>query len=113
MLDYLEKGPAPSAPQDIMEFSGGTWSNNGSYYCTKHFTYAFEDVTCLDALRVNNTNNTCPDTWPEEVSCDIYLETPYSGEGWENRKNCSANDDLGYKVCKGLESQGFTVYDDR
>ena len=94
--------------QSIVELSGGKWK--GNVYCTKHFYYAFEgpDIT---AYRLNDPN--C-DTSPalDKVLYYLWIDVPSYGY-WANVKECDAFTDTGYRVCKGLEGQGFTTSDER
>ncbi len=111
ILEALENGIGNSSiPQDIMELSGGQWSNNGNGYCTKYFYYDLGDSTCLDAFRCTPKTDCsgCENTY----DYDIYMETPHNGDNWD-QKNCYAKTDVAYKICKGLEGQGFQAYDER
>ena len=112
IMEYLAVGSTESSPaKDIMELSGGFWNADGWGYCSKNFFYTFDDVTCMDAIRCtpNSTCTACQTT----QEYDIYRSTPYDGEGWENGNICTAYTDVGYKICKSLEGQGFTVEDGR
>lgn len=112
VLDYLERGADDgSGPTDIMEFSGGTWDENGSFYCTKHFVYELDDNTGARAYRTNSIPDDC--SIPSSSSYELWLSSPSDGEGWQDSNLCSANDDLGYKICQSLTAQGFRVNDDR
>jgi prepilin-type N-terminal cleavage/methylation domain-containing protein len=110
IMDYLNSN-APSSPKDIIELGGGFWNAEGTAYCTKNFRYTFDDYTCMDAWRCKPNNDCTACQTPEEY--DIYKSTPFDGEGWENRNSCEGYTDMGYKICKSLEGQGFTPYDAR
>jgi len=112
IVDYLEKGSnEASAPQDILEFSGGEWAESLEAFCTKNFNYDFGDETWLSADRILNASGICPLIGSTPYA--LVLQTPFAGEGWENGKYCYAFDNLGYKVCKSLGSQGFKLEDER
>lgn len=116
ILDFAQNGPdgTNSAwPTDIMELSGGIWSASGDAYCTNRFYYLLDDASEVQAYRGTPTSN-CSDV--ENYEYQITLGTPYQtlgAEGWENLKFCNAYTDLGLKICKNLEGQGFTVSDNR
>lgn len=112
ILRYLEDPNAPFSAEDILEFQGGEWIE-GDRYWTDKFHYDFSDfsngVVAMRGTCERNGNNT---------SCnDLYLlslGTPQMGEeNWETKKDCETYTDIGYKICKGLESQGFRMYDSR
>ena len=110
-MDYMETGgvcpdSGCNIGEDIMELSGGEWNEGGTEYCTKHFLYTHDDGTFVSAVRTK----TCG---ADDQDYELYMGTPWEGEGWEERKDCSAFTDLGYKICQGLAGQGFNVYDDR
>ena len=104
ILDHLQNGNTASLPKDIMELSGGEWEDDWSY-STKNFYYS-DDATTVSATRCKNSS--C-----SETEYNITLYTPFNGEGWGNQKQCTADSDLGYKICKGLEGQGYEVTDNR
>ncbi len=113
VLDYFEKGGEDaSAAIDIMEFSGGTWDENGEYYCTKNFVYDFGDATGARAYRTNSIPDDCS-SLSGSPSYELWMSSPFDGEDWQDSNLCSANDDLGYKICQSLTAQGFRVNDDR
>ena len=108
LCDLENPGDTPSA--DTLELSGGTWKGSDTYV-TKYFLYDLSDFT-MGIIAVRCPNGDCNNT-----SYEIQLGTPQAeedqGEGFRNYKSCKAYDDLGYKVCKGLEPQGFTLEDAR
>ena len=104
-------GTSSITPQDIMELSGGEWGGGGNFYCTDKWVYAFDDRTIVDAYRVSTPPSACND-YPSNSPYDIYLGTSVCG-GDINMKNCDAYTDLGYRTCKTLEAQGFSVHDYR
>lgn len=112
-LDYLENGSVnPSPIQDIAELSGGKWDNDKIHYCTNKFFYDLEDATIVHAQRCSPESD-CSGGCSGEIDYQLDLATPFDGDGWEQSKSCLAFTDLGYKICKSLEGQGFTVYDER
>ncbi len=111
IMEAMENGVGNASDAiNIMELSGGKWGDTGGTYCTNHFFYYFEDITCLDAYRC--TPKADCSGCKNGYEYDIYLETPHNGENW-NAKTCAATTDVAYKVCKGLEGQGFETYDER
>jgi len=105
ILDHLQNGDNSSLPRDIMELSGGSWEDDGWAYRAKYFRYS-DDVSTVTAERCLTSD--CSET---DYMIDLY--TPYNGTTWESTKVCIANTDVGYKICKGLEGQGFTTSDNR
>lgn len=108
-IDYLETGGVLSAAKtakDIMEFSGGKWLEEGggeNVYCTKNFVYAYDEGV-IRAVRVKNCDTST-------IEYDLSETNAYGGtSSW---KDCNAFTDLGYKICKGMESQGYTLIDQR
>ena len=111
ILQDLEAPNEPFSVEDILELQGGYWRNHA--YHTKNFYYDFSDFT----NGVTAQRGTCT-TSGSSIYCDdlylISLGTPQMGEeDWKTRKICEAYTDIGYKICKGLEGQGFTSYDAR
>lgn len=94
----------------IAGLSGGRWSNDGYSYCTKDFFYEFAPPD-LYAHRSNNIAADCS-TFTGEPLYFINIQIP-PDSGWENYRHCVARTDIGYKVCKGFEGQGFTTDDER
>lgn len=111
-VEYLEKSGNDSdvaAWKDITELTGGTWDSNEEFYCTKHFMYTLIDHDHSEACRCSPAANcACSD-----CEYQIFQPNPYWGENWKNEQQCSTTTDLGYKICKSLESQGFTLNDQR
>lgn len=112
IMEYLAVGSTESSPaKDIMELSGGFWNADGWGYCTKNFFYTFDDSTYVSVKRCDSKSDCsgCQSSTQYEIS----RLTPYDSEGWENGNSCTAYTDVGYKICKSLEGQGFTPYDER
>ena len=110
VLDFLEHGAEnPSNPPDIMEFSSGEWSENGALYCTSNFVYVLDDCGVVDASRINKNNTSCDEINYDNYSYYIQLGTPFGNSS----NTCFAADDVGYKICKSLASQGFEIDDQR
>ena len=116
-LHYMTYGTADSLPraQDIMELSGGRWSDDGHRYCTKNFIYEMEDQTYISAhrCRIKQACDTCQSFHTVDQDYELYVETMHSGETWQDHDQCQAYTDKGYKVCKSLEGPGFAAYDYR
>ena len=93
-------------PKDIVAWSNGTWNEHGDFFCTKNFLYAFEfpDIT---AFRSNNIETDCSNSSNDLYGIDLGFPE-YGGA-----VHCYAYTDIGYKVCKSLESQGFELIDER
>ena len=98
--------------EDFIELSGGKWGNNGKYYCTNKFMYYFDDWTFIEADRCSTPKADCS-TCQGTVDYAISTLTPFNGGNWQEAKGCTAFTDLGYKICKGLEGQGFETDDER
>ena len=111
VLDYLSDSSNSSVAKDIMELSGVFWNADGCVYCTKNFFYTFDDSTNVSVKRCDSKSDCsgCQSSTQYEIS----RLTPYDSEGWENGNSCTAYTDVGYKICKSLEGQGFTPYDER
>ena len=97
------------AVQDYLELNGGEWEDSQSYQ-TKNFYYDF-----AGALGASNNKNINPDYSVGYISGDGNF---FGLSGLiENIKNderfCEAYTDLGYKICKSLESQGWLLFDIR
>ncbi len=89
--------------QDYLELTGGEWSDSGSGYITKNFSYEF-DIQ-IAASRIIDGQ-------------EIYVLIEEDGMGWDFLvkpfpKVCSTNTDLGYKMCKSVESLGYELDDRR
>ena len=100
-----DDGPYPA--KDFVELSGGQWESSGNYYCTKNFFYEFAHPDII-AYRIQSLAADCISSTTGSYGIGIEVP-PY--EGWENYKVCDAYDDVGYKVCQGLKSQGYSVDD--
>ena len=84
--------------QDYLELSGGEWDKNVSEYETKHFIYQFdEQIVVIHAKR----------------DYEFSLGGDWESTIKEENKNCTAFTDLGYKICKSLEGQGYELADNR
>lgn len=92
--------------KEVMDWSNGTWSANGHLFCTKRFVYefAFPDIY---AFRFDNIEADCSGSTNDLY----YIDFGFPKEGGDVA--CSAYSDIGYKICKGLEAQGFTLRDER
>ncbi len=95
-----------TAPKDVVELSGGKWYQQ--LYCTKYFTYEFA-MPEIYAMRSNNIDTNCG---VHNLLYQIIIDTPPDTD-WETWRECDAYTDIGYKVCKSLESQGFETDDRR
>ena len=111
-IDSLESGGNSTItnPSDIMELSGGEWSEDGTQYCTKNFRYVMEYPHLLAVVRCtpNNDCSNCLQNWHYELAYVLP-----QGLGWwdPNEKVCIPNSDVGSKICKSLESQGYYISD--
>ena len=95
-------------PKDFIDLSGGAWSNHEvNQYCTKHFIYS------IDANGV--VVDKCQENFVCEQGCnyDYFLNVYLELAGGEEEKTCVSGTDLGYKICKSLESQGYNLRDER
>ncbi len=94
---------------DFVEFTGGTWNDTG--YQTKNWYYETGDVAmimayrCLDAECDANTEGSIP------YSLSMY--TILQGETEDGKRECSAFNDVGYKICKSMQPAGWTLIDER
>ncbi len=112
-VEYLQTGGNDSEAalwKDIAEVTGGTWNSNGEQYCTKYFMYTLMDHDHATAQRCS-TDATCTNCTNHQYSID--QTNPYWSDDWRDDQECRAITDVGYKICKGLESNGFTVVDQR
>jgi len=104
-MNSLEGGGTLSGlGRDIMELSGGEWSEEGEEYCTKNFLYIHDDPYDMRIVRTKNCN---------EALSEYTLYTSFASSHQIDYKHCRAYTDLGYKICKGLESQKFQLQDER
>jgi len=116
IVDHLQTGGIGGTSfKDILELTGGNWAEGNSIYATDKFVYDISDNTNpIQANRCtpNNTHNNCTNGTLQYV---LSLGQPYveSDKPWDKIQECAAYTDLGYKVCKGLEGQGFEVTDAR
>ena len=112
IMDYLANSNSPSAPEDIIELNGGFWREDKSAYCTENFMYILVDPTTIDAWRCK-PNSSCTDC-QTTFHYDIYVSTPFEdATDYVNYKECEVYSDVGYKVCKSLEGQGYNIRDAR
>ena len=88
--------------QDYLELSGGEWGSI-SQYETKHFAYDFDNQIIVDSKK--------GDYGISLGSAGSYTELMKIFSS--GNKNCTAFTDLGYKICKSLEGQGYELYDNR
>ena len=93
-------------PKDILGWTNGTWNQSEGFFCTKNFRYdlAYPD---LYATRSNNIAADCSSDSGRLYSIDYGF--PQRG----GDVTCFAYTDVGYTICKGLESQGFELNDER
>ena len=107
-LLFLANGEDPGniSPKEVMDWSNGTWSADEHFFCTKRFLYevAHPDIY---AYRSDNIEADC-----SGFTNDLYdIDFGFPKVG--GYVACSAYSDIGYKICKGLEAQGFTLWDER
>lgn len=86
--------------QEYLELSGGEWDGG---YSTKHFFYDFNVGISIGDRKDNYDIGYQDGSWVEYVK--------YLSEG--GKQYCSAYTELGYKICKSLESQGYLIEDSR
>ena len=96
-------------PQDVVELSDGTWSEDNFMYCTNNFLIALEDPD-ITAIRTNHITKDCSGL--EQKLYDINIQVPPE-PGWKTFKQCTGYTDVGYKVCNSLGAQGFDLIDSR
>ena len=93
--------------KDIIDISGGVWDTEGNYYCTDKFFYQWSGrIVGASRCTPNAACDHCQENTGEYA---LTLLTPYAGEGWENNKSCEYATNVGFKVCKSLEGQGFEI----
>ncbi len=98
IINFMEGGNGLG--EEIMDLSGGEWNENGIEYCTKNFLYVNDELQSVGAYRTKNCST-------ESAEYEISLFTPFDGEGWEEG-TCNAREtEIGEKICKGLQAQGF------
>ena len=109
-LAILEEGNYDNAvaltPRDVVDWTNGTWLSGGYRFCTKNFVYDFATPD-IYALRSNNIAADC------STSTDDLYEIDLGFPEYDGAVACEAYTDIGYKICKGLESQGFELRDSR
>ena len=84
--------------QDYLELSGGEWDGD---YLTKHYIYSFDQGISITERKDNYDIGYQDSSWVEYVK---YLSE-------DGKQFCEAHTDLGYKICKSLESQGYELTD--
>ncbi len=94
-------------PQSIVELSGGRWSDSTTY-CTKHFQYWFEHP---DFTAAYLSTPDCSYDGRSPIDYFLTVEVPDGGD--ENYRNCTCETDLGCRICKTLQGQGFSIEDRR
>ncbi len=107
-LAILENGGFDGLPpaKEIVDWTNGTWYSGGSYFCTKNFLYEF----ALPDIYAYRSNDIATDCSPLPNSMyEIDLGFPEN----DGAVACTAYTDIGYKVCSGLVSQGYELYDER
>lgn len=108
-VDYMETGGVlanANTAKSIMEFTGGEWlpdAGGENVYCTKNFVYSYDEGV-IRAVRTKNCS---------EASIEYSLNETNAYGGTSSWKDCDALTDLGYKICKGLVSQGYQLVDQR
>ena len=116
--DFLKQlGQFEIKPQDFLELSGGHWGNGGSWYCTKHFVY---DLGVGDmynegpgpyfyarAYRSTDIGASCGDYATDRYTLEV-SSAPQATD-WSTKTCWIDYNDIGRKICKSLESQGFTA----
>ena len=114
VLQYLQDSNTENwnSFKDIVDWGNGTWSEDLNYFCTHDFVFSTDQADVF-AYRSTNISQDCVIDQNLNVMYMLELGTPAMGEGWETEKSCYTTTDLGYQVCKSLESQGFRVDDYR
>ncbi len=99
-IRYMECGEdCVSDVQDYLELSGGTWDDG--YYKTDHFSYSIgDDPVQIYAISKGGGYG---------FGIDSGIANILEGKN----KICVPTTDLGYKICKSLESQGYILEDNR
>ncbi len=102
-LRYMECGvDCVGEVEDYLELTGGEWSS-GVNYTTKNFVYDFNNQIVVENRKGDYSLSAgSGNSWAAAI------EALNAGE-----KSCQASSDLGYKICKGLEGQGYTLTDSR
>ena len=113
-IDYLESGGNTTITKasDIMELSGGEWNEEGNWFCTKNFLYEIPYPDHMSMIRCT-PNSGCSGGCQTSRDYELMSATPFTGEGWESDRVCFSFTDVGYKVCKSLEGNGFVIDDQR
>ena len=89
--------------EDYVEFSGGTWNNEGTTYTTKYFQYDFDSEIAANRIDENG---------------HIVYSFVIGNGGWEDiiqktYMGCNTMEtDVGKKMCKFLEGYGYTTIND-
>ncbi|MBP5616384.1 MAG: type II secretion system protein [Elusimicrobiaceae bacterium] len=111
IVAYLESGDDYDdvTPRDMVELSGGVWSENGRNFCTKNFFIEFAEPD-IYATRVNNVAANCSSYG--DIIYDINIQVPPE-PGWETYRECMGYTDIGYQVCQSLKTYGFDPEDYR
>ena len=107
---HLATGEEPTDGFPELDITLPCLPGSDDYYCyTKYFIYRIEDTDFINIARANNpTSNT---NWTETDYYSLFF--PADPEYDLNDKHCYTNKtDIGRKICKSLESQGF-VYKDQ
>ena len=81
--------------QDYLELQGGEWDGPINYK-TKHYTYDFDMQVCAHQNRGDYNICSAGFFWEEVVN--------------DTNKGCEGVTDLGKKICRGLEKDGYDVY---
>lgn len=110
-LKILEEGEAYDdlpVGKEVVDWSAGTWSSDGRNFCTKNFYYDFSAFPDIMAYRSNNIAVDCSTSTDDLYEIDLGFPEHGGGE-----VHCRAYTDVGYKICRGLVSQGFELQDER
>lgn len=83
--------------KDYLELQGGEWdAHSNTTYRTKHYAYDFDMQVCADQNKGDYTICSAGFDWSEVVN--------------DANKNCGGFTDLGKKICRGFEKDGYDVY---
>ena len=104
-LEVGNEGVYGLNPQDVVELSGGIWSEDGVWYCTKNFRIEFAHPD-ISAYRSNHIAADCSGS--EQDLYFIWVQNPPYEE-----KACTGYTDVGYRVCSSLSAHGFDPVDGR
>ena len=114
VLQYLEDADAGNWDhfEDIVDWNNGTWNTGGFRFCTHDFMFE-SNMAEVYAYRLTHIPQDCNSNELGDSLYEIILSTPLMGADWQTEKTCYTTTNVGYQVCKSLESQGFRVEDFR